>query len=141
MAKTKSLRGADCKLYLGGKLYNEVQSISLIIDFGEQEIWGIDSPFPQEIAPTHISVQGSVTGVQIKGLGGLQAYGITSKIEDILYAPYLSFRVNNRANDEDIIFIKHIKVSQEQIQIMTKGVVKVSFNFKGIIPLFPLDMS
>jgi hypothetical protein len=74
------LKGAEVKTYVSGKLFAEVQSIQYTIDYGEQEIYGIDSQFPQEIASGRVAVQGSVSGLVINGLGGLQAYDLRAKI-------------------------------------------------------------
>ena len=69
MAQSVTLKGSGVKLYVSGKLYPEVQSLTYTIDYGESEIYGIDSQFAQEIAPTRVSVQGTVTGIRIKLTG------------------------------------------------------------------------
>lgn len=135
------LKGAEVKTYVGGKLYAEVQSIQYTIDYGEQEIFGIDSQFAQEIAPGRVQVQGSVTGLVIKNLGGLQAYDLRTKISEILYGPYISLRIKDRHSDSDLFWLPQMKVVSEQMSIQAKGVVKVSFTFKGIIPYNPLDLN
>jgi hypothetical protein len=134
------MRGADIKLYLGGKLYPVVQDIRYTIDYGEQAIFGIDSAFPQEIAITRITVQGTISGVRLKGSGGLQGYDLRTGIRDMLHAPYVSLKIKDRHTDTDILWIPQIKVSSEQVQIKAKGIVQVSFNFKGIIPYNELDL-
>ena len=135
------LKGAEVKTYVSGKLYAEVQSLQWAIDYGEQEIYGIDSPFPQEIAPGRVTVQGSVSGLVIKDLGGLQAYDLRAKINEILYGPYSSLRIKDRHSDKDLFWLPQMKVINEQISIQAKGVVRISFQFKGIIPYNPLDMN
>lgn len=141
MSQSVVLKGAEVKMYVGGKLYAEVTSIRYSIDYGETEIYGIDSQFPQEIAPGRVSVQGSVTGMQIKMVGGLQAYDLRSKITEILHAPYVSLRLKDRKSDSDIFFLPQMKVVSESTSIVAKGVVSVSFQFKGIIPYNPLDLN
>jgi len=140
MAQTIVMRGADIKVYLGGTLYRTAQSISWTIDYGEQEIYGIDSQFPQEISPTRMSVQGNISGLRVKLDGGLQGRQGRSKITDILSAPYTSLRVRDRHSDVDILFIPQMKVTNEQMQIQSRGVVKLSFQFKGIIPYNEVDI-
>lgn len=141
MAQSVVLKGAEVKTYFGGKLYAEVSSIQYTIDYGEQEIYGIDSQFPQEIAPGRVSVQGTVNGMQIKMVGGLQAYDLRSKINEILHAPYVSLRLKDRHSDSDLLFVPQIKVVNESVRIVAKGVVSVTFTFKGIIPYNPLDLN
>jgi hypothetical protein len=134
------LKGAEVKTYVSGKLFAEVQSIQYTIDYGEQEIYGIDSQFPQEIASGRVAVQGSVSGLVIKGLGGLQAYDLRAKINEILHAPYTSLRLKDRHSDKDLFWLPQMKVVSEQISIQSKGVVRISFTFKGIVPYNPLDI-
>lgn len=141
MSQSVVLSGAQCKLFIGGKLYPEVQQISYTIDYGETETYGIDSIYPQEVATSRMSVQGSVTGVRLKLSGGLQGKDIITKINQRLFAPYVSFEVRDRQSETKIIFIPQCKITSENVQIMAKGVVKLNFNFKGIIPYQPLDMN
>jgi len=138
MSQSTVLSGALVKLYISGTQY-PADSIRYTIDYGEQEIYGIDSIFPQEIATTKISVQGSISGFRVQGDGGLQGRDIRSKITQVLYAPYLSLRIEDRKNKIDLLLINQIKVSNEQMTINAKGVVKINFSFKGIIPLNVLD--
>jgi hypothetical protein len=140
MAQSVSMRGADIKLYIGGKLYPSVQDINYTIEYGENEIYGIDSAFPQEIAVTRASVQGNVSGVRVKYVGGIQGYDIRPKIQDILHAPYVSLQIKDRHTDSVILWVPKIKVNREQVQIKAKGVVRLSFSFKGIIPYNELDL-
>jgi hypothetical protein len=139
MARSVSLRGSDIKIYVGGKLFPPAQSLSYTINYGEQEIYGIDSVFPQEIVTTRISVSGSVRGVVLKGQGGLQYYDLRCKIENILKDKYISLRLKDRHRDIDFLWIPQIKVTAEQFQVDAKGVARLSFNFKGIIPYTAID--
>lgn len=141
MSQSIVLAGANCKIFIGGKLYPEVQSVTYTIDYGEQETYGIDSIFPQEIATTRISVQGSLSGLRLKLSGGLQGKDAITKINQRLFSPYVSFEVRDRQSDTKIIFIPQCKITTQNVQIGAKGVVKLNFNFKGIIPYEPLDMN
>lgn len=140
MSQSLVLRGSEIKVYIGGTLYNVAQSISWTIDYGETPIYGIDSQFPQEIAPTRLSVQGSVSGIRIKLDGGLQGRQARTKITDILFAPYTSLRVKDRYSDVDIFFLPQMKITNEQVSIQAKGIVNISFNFKGVVPYSEMDI-
>ena len=141
MSQSVVLKGAEVKVYVAGKLFAEVQSIQYTIDYGEQEIFGIDSAFAQEIAPGRVSVQGTVSGLVIKTVGGLQAYDLRTKINDILHGPYVSLRLKDRHSDKDLFWLPQMKVVNESVSIQAKGVVKLTFSFKGIIPYQPIDMN
>lgn len=141
MAQSIVLKGSELKIYIGGKLYPEAQSINYTIDYGEEPIYGIDSHFPQEIATTKVTVRGSISGVVVKLSGGLQGKDARTKINEILFGPYVSIRIKDRYSDTDIIFIPQAKITAETFQAASKGVARLSFNFSGIIPYNPLDLN
>lgn len=141
MAKSLVLSGANIKLYINNKVYKEVQNVTFDVDYGETEIYGIDSPYPQEIAGTKISVRGSVNGIRVKYSGGLQASNIRPLFTDYAASPYISIRIQDRSTGEDILFIPNAKATRERHVASVKGTYKLSFDFIGQIPLFALDRS
>jgi len=141
MGQPLVLTGANIKLYINNKVYKEVQSISLMVDYGESEIYGIDVNYAQEIASTRISVKGNVTGLRIKQSGGLQAKDARPLFNDIIASPYISIRIQDRATGEDILFIPNAKIGRETHSIAAKATYKLNFEFTGQIPLFALDRS
>lgn len=141
MAQTFVLTGAHIKLYLNNKVYKEVQAVSFSVDYGETEIYGIDTPYAQEIATTKVTVRGSVQGLRLKMSGGLQGSNLRPLFTDIAASPYISIRIQDRQTGEDIVLIAQAKVTRESHQITTKSTYKLSFDFVGQIPLFALDRS
>lgn len=135
------LTGALVRVFINNIIYREAQQIQYSIDPGESEIYGIDSPYPQEIHSTRYMVTGSVSGVRTKLSGGLQAYSARPLITDIMKSPYVSIRIQDRSTNEDILFIPDAKISQQSLQAIAKGVVRLSFNFKGLVGFEPLDRS
>jgi hypothetical protein len=140
MAQQTTIVGAHLKLYLSGVLYNNVQSVSYTIDYGEQEIYGIDSHFAQEIVTSKVLVTGTVSGVKLTLDGGTQGAMVRSKINEILYSPYTSLRLKDRKSNFEFFFLPQMKVTSESINIQAKGVVTISFSFKGIIPYNDMDI-
>jgi hypothetical protein len=141
MAQSLVLTGALIKIYINNKAYNVIRTFSLNVDYGENEIYGIDSPYAQEIAPGHVSVRGSISGIRIKFSGGLQAANIRPLFQDFAASPYISIRVTDRSSGEDIVFIPRAKVIRESHTAPAKGVYTLNFDFAGIVPLFALDRS
>ena len=140
MAQSVILKGSEIKVFISGKLYKEVQSLSYTIDYGEQEIFGIDSQYAQEIAPSRVTVQGQISGVRVKTSGGLQGKSARPRITEILYAPYTSLRIQDRHSNLTLLWLPQMKVASETFSVEAKGVVKVSFSFKGSIPYQPIDL-
>jgi hypothetical protein len=141
MARTLVLTGAHIKLYVNNKPYKVVQAITLNVDYGETEIYGIDAAYPQEIAATRVTVRGTVSGVRVKFSGGIQAANLRPLFTEIAASPYISIRIQDRQSGEDIVFIPNAKVSRETHSIATKSTYKINFDFVGQIPLFALDRS
>lgn len=139
MARSILLTGANIKFYVNNTLYKVVQSVSLNVDYGETEIYGIDAAYPQEIAPGRVTVRGNVNGLRIKYSGGLQAANLRPIFTDIAASPYISIRIQDRYSGEDILFIPNAKVSSESHSIEAKRTYKLNFSFVGQIPLFALD--
>lgn len=133
--------GADIKLYINNKVYNVAQSVSLEVDYGETAIYGIDSPWPQEVAGGRASVRGNVTGLRIKYSGGLQGSNIRPSFTDLAASPYISIRIQDRQTGEDIALIQKAKVSKESHSAGIKGSYKLNFSFEGQMILFALDRS
>jgi hypothetical protein len=139
MSTQKVISGAHLKTYINGKVYNEIQSLSYVIDYGEEPIYGIDSVFPQEIKITRISFQGSVSGVRVANSNGLQGQSLRPGIRDSFFAPYISIRITDRRTGEDVMWVPHAKITNERLEVSAKGVAKVSFSFTGLQPQQPLD--
>lgn len=133
------ITSAQITISWNNAIYKEVADISFTIDYGEEEIYGIDSQYAQEIAGGKITVSGNVNGYRIKNNGGLQGKNLRSLFTDVSANPYVSLLVQDRTTQENIIFIPQCKVSSETHSIPTKGIYKLNFSFKGIIPLMALD--
>lgn len=139
MAQSTILTGAHIRLYINNALYKVAQTVSFTIDYSEQEIYGIDSAYPQEIAVTRISVRGSIAGLRVKNSGGLQAANMRPLFSDIAASPYVSIRIQDRQSGEDILFIPNAKITKESHVISTKSTYKLNCDFVGQIPLMALD--
>jgi hypothetical protein len=133
------LTGASIFIYLNNKLYGPAQQMQYTIDSQDQEIYGVDSFYPQEIAPSRGSISGSISGLRVRNSGGLVALGLRSTAAKPLAGNYVSIRIRDRLTGEDIIFIQQAKITSEQNQVSAKGTYKLSFNFKGIVGLSAPD--
>lgn len=135
------ITSAKIEIFWNNLIYKEVADISFTVDYGEEEIYGVDSQYAQEIAGGKITVSGQVNGFRLKLSNGLQAKNLRSLFSDVTASPYVSLRVSDRSTSEDLIFIPMCKISSETYSIPNRGTVKLNFSFKGIVPFFPLDRS
>lgn len=134
-----TLTGAHIQVYVNNQVLKEVQSISFDIDYGEQQLRGIDSPYPQEIAVTSISVTGSMQLIRQKNSGGIQSQNMRPLFTDVAAGPYINIRVHDRQSGEDILFLPSAKIIKESHSAATKAIYRVNISFTGIIPLAPAD--
>jgi hypothetical protein len=134
-----TLLGPQINFYVNNQIYKVAQTVSLEIEYNEEGIYGIDTPYPQEIAGGRTMVRGSVKGVRIRNSGGLQAFNIRPTFSNQAASPYISIRVQDRTTNEDIFLITNAKVTRESHEMMTRGVYRLSFDFVGQIPLMALD--
>jgi len=141
MAVPVTITGAQISIFWNNTQYKEIADITFTVSYGEEEVYGIDSQYPQEILGGKISISGNVTGFRLKNNGGLQAKNLRPLFTDVSAAPYVSLRVSDRSTSEDIIFIPQCKITEESHTIPSKGVYKLNFSFKGMVPLFALDRS
>ena len=141
MGFSKVIKGAEIKLLIGGKVYAEVQSISYSINYSETEIFGIDSIFAQEIKTDRVTCSGTISGVRVKLTGGLQGYDLRPRINEILHAPYVSLEIRDRQTDTKLLWLPQMKVTSENFSVTAKGILKINFSFKGIIPYGEMDIS
>jgi len=140
VAQSMVLAGSQVKVYIGGNLYSEAQSVNYTIDLGQDAIYGVDSYLPQEIRATRVSIQGTIQAVYVGASGGPQGKDARAKINEVLYQPYVALRIKDAKNGEDILFVPQCMVAQESMSISAKGTVKVSISFRGIIPYTGFDM-
>lgn len=141
MSQSVVLTGAQCKVYFGGKLVNSLQSINYSINYGKEAIYGIDSAFPQEISTGKVSVTGGGSIVYVQAAGGLQGKDMIGMIQEVLYTPYISLRIQDRKNKIDLFFCPQVQVSQESLSVSAKGKVMITFSFIGIIPYGANDLA
>ena len=144
MANTNSLivTGALCRLYINNKIFTVAQSVSIQQQTGEYEIFGINSPYAQELAGGgQISVRGSVRGVRVKNSGGLQGVNARPLFSDAAASNYVSLRLEDRSTGETIWNIPKAKLTNINESVQIKGVYQVSFDFVGQILFWPLDLA
>ena len=136
MARSVTLSGSQIRLFINGIEYGQAQSIQYTIDTADQEIYGIDSIFPQEIAPVRSQVYGSISGIRIeddKNSFDLQTMGIRDNNDTVMGGGYSSIKLVSRKTGNPIIEIPMARISGEQFSVSAKGTAKVSFNFRAIL--------
>ena len=133
---------ARCRLYVNNKIYSVAQDVSISQDTGEYSIYGINSPYPQEIAGGGQNVvRGSAKVVRTSNSGGLQAVNLRPLFSDIAASSYVSLRLEDRQTGETLWSVPKAKISNVVESVTAKGLYQTSFQFIGQIMFWPLDLS
>lgn len=133
------LTGAMIKVFINEQAYPQAQSVNYSLDYGERPVYGIDSPYPQEIHSSQASVSGSIQGIRLSNTGGIQSINGRPTFKDILLAPYITIRIQDRRSGEDLIFVPQAKIANQNVTVDARGVLRLSFSFTGLIGLEVLD--
>jgi len=127
---------------VNNRVYAVTQNVSVSIDTGEYSIYGINSPYPQEIAGGgQNSVRGSAGIVRTKNSGGLQAVNARPLFSDLAASNYVSLRLEHRSTGETLWSIPKAKLSNIKESVAAKGIYHITFDFIGQILFWPLDLS
>ncbi len=130
------------RLYCNNKIYPVTQSVSISQDSGEYSIYGINSPYPQEIAGGGQNmVKGSFTIVRTRNSGGVQAVNLRPLFSDIAASNYVSLRLEDRSTSETLWSVQKAKITSVKETAQAKGIYHISCEFIGQIMYWPLDLS
>ena len=142
MAQSLVMSGAQVRIYINNIVYSVAQSVSLSVSTGEYAIYGIDSPYAQELAGGgQVIVRGSVRGVRIKNGGSIQSQNGRPLFNDVAASNYISLRLEDRLTGEVIWSIPSAKITELKDSVSIKGTYKADFDFIGQIAFLPLDLS
>ena len=142
MANQLVISSGLTRLYVNGRILTTTQSVSMQNQTGEYAIYGINSPYPQEIAGGgQRVVSGKVSGIRTKNSGGLQGVNALPLFSDVAASNYVSLRLEDRSTGETLWSIPKAKLSNVQESISVKGTYKISFDFIGQILFYPLDLA
>lgn len=144
MANSNSLvvSAARCRLFINNKIYSVTKSVSVSEETGEYAIYGINSPFPQELAGGgQNSVRGSAEVVRTSNSGGLQGVNLRPLFSDLAASSYVSLRLDDRKTSETMWSIPKAKISNVKESVNAKGLYVTSFDFIGQIIFRGLDLA
>ena len=127
----KYLSGARCTLKVNGKIIGFAFAISWNIETAAQEIMTIDDPLPYELAPSTITVTGSISGFRIPGSGPGQQL-LQADILSFVHQRYIEIEVRDTATDNLIFLTRNAIVTSRSESIRTDALAEMTLNFKAI---------
>jgi len=141
----KYLSGARCTLRMNGKIIGFAFGISWKIVTDATEINTIDDYLPYELAPSRISVTGSISGFRIPGTGPGNLL-LQADILSFLHQRYIEIEVRDSSTDNLIFLTKRAMVTERTENIKTDALAELTMNFKAIgyaderAPILPIGV-
>jgi hypothetical protein len=127
----KYLSGARCVLRVNGKIVGFAFGISWKITTDATEIITIDDYLPYELAPSRITVTGSITNFRIPGSGPGQLL-IQPDVLSFLHQRYVDIEVRDSQTDNLIFLTRKALVTNRSENIRNNSLAEMTLDFKAI---------
>lgn len=127
----KYLSGARCILRMNGKIVGFAFAISWNITTDATEITTIDDYLPAELAPSRITVSGSISGFRIPGSGPGQKV-LQPDVLSFLHQRYVEIEVRDSQTDNLIFFTKKALITSRSENVRSDALAEIAMNFKAI---------
>lgn len=127
----KYLSGARCVLKLNGKIVGFAFGIQWNITTDATEINTIDDYMPYELAPSRITVTGSINGFRIPGSGPGQQLLQTDSL-NFLYQRYIQIEVRDSQTNNLIFITRRAFITSRSESVKSDSLAEMTLNFKAI---------
>ena len=127
----KYLSGARCVLRMNGKIVGFAFGISWNIKTDATEINTIDDYMPYELAPSRITVTGSISGFRIPGSGPGAQY-LQTDILNFMHQRYVEIEVRDSQTNNLIFLTKRALITGRTENIRSNSLAEMTLEFKAI---------
>lgn len=127
----KYLSGARCTLRMNGRIVGFAFGISWRISTDATEIRTIDDYLPYELAPSLITVTGTISGFRVPGSGPGQLL-LQTDMANFLHQRYVEIEVRDAQTDNLIFLTKRALITDRSESIRSDALAEMSLNFKAI---------
>lgn len=140
----KYLTGARCVLRMNGKIVGFAFGISWKITTDAVEINTIDDYLPYELAPSRISVSGTISAFRIPG-SGPGTLLLQPDILNFMFQRYVDIEVRDSQTDNLIFNTKRALITSRTENITAENIAQMTMEFKAIgyaderTPQYPKD--
>jgi hypothetical protein len=127
----KYVSGARCIIKINGKIAGFAYAVSWRIATMQDEILCIDDPFPFELAPKRISVDGTIGMFHIPGKGPSQEL-IQSNVLSFLFHKYITIEVRDRTTDALLFQTNKAVVTSRLENIRAEQLADITLEWRAI---------
>lgn len=125
--------GAGIVIKINGVQVGFATGLNFTRSLSTKVIYEIDSPFPAEIMPTTYSVQGTLSGIRIRGSGGLDgsnAMNVTTPIS-LFSQQYGVIEVVDILTKTVIYTFSRVVFDQDSWSVQSRSLYTFTANFKA----------
>lgn len=138
----KFFTGSRAIIKINGKLAGFAFASSFKINTSHTDIWTIDDWTPYELAPSRLTVEGTLSMFHIPGKGPSKEL-IQSNVLSFMMHRYITIEIRDRTTDSLIFKTNRAVIVSRQEDITAGQIVNISLQWKAIgfvdemLPAFP----
>ena len=130
------ITGPGIKIYANGTLVGFATAISFTRTQNVAPIMEIDNPYAVELRPTSYSVTGSLAGIRVRQINGLDDTNFNlmnlANTQDFFNQKYVKLEVVDRVTGYTLYTISTAMFSQDSWQVSSRSQMTFQANFVGI---------
>lgn len=127
----KYASGARCKLKINGKLVGFAFNVTWRVNTIYTEVNTIDDPLTNELVPTRLSVDGTISAMHIPGQSAT-AEMWQSDVLSFLFHQYIQIEVRDSQTDDLLFLTNKAVILTRQEDIRVDSLAQVTLQFKAI---------
>jgi hypothetical protein len=125
--------GANLVCIINGQKWGAITGLQYTLSSPRMEERGLDSMEMTELAPTVVSVQGTIQLLMQRNNEGLEGRQVTAGLPYISAEHYFSIMLQDRQSAFIVMRIDHASVDNQTWYPVAKGMVQGQFSFKGLM--------
>jgi len=126
------ITGARVFLYINAVKIGRARSFTWKSDTEADEIPGLDSSDPYEIAPTTTRCAGQIMFYRTAGDGGAEGAGLTTDYEDLTRLKYVTLSLVERVSKLEIFRAEGVTITSQSGGVAAKEGMNMSITFKAL---------
>jgi hypothetical protein len=132
MSKGYTVTAARVLCYINGRLIGKVTTFRWNIETAKDEIRGVDSAFPFELAPGATRISGTLNLIKLVGDGGAEGLGMTAPEGHAITEQYFTLALVERLSDTTVFEAPFCSVTSQSWDAQSKGRVEGSISFRAL---------
>jgi hypothetical protein len=132
MSQVLTIAGASVVLLVNDVNYGRVIGIDWDVTTPIEELRGVDSPQPYELANSTTSVGGTLSVLRTLGDGGAEGAGMTAPLIDVGKTRYVSLTLLERRTQQVLFQTKRAAISSQSWTVPLRGIISGTITFISI---------